>query len=323
MSLFIRRGSRRALLLFSAWAGFTLLAVAPDLVSRAAVAPRQPAFRILLYTRTTGFRHDSIPAAIAAIRQLGRDNGFDVEQTEDQSRFTDEGLAPYAAVVFLMTTGDVLSDTQQAAFERYIRSGKGYVGIHSASDTEYDWPWYGGLIGAYFLNHPPGTSRATIRVENRSHPSTSMLPDPWVRTDEWYNFRSNPRGTVQVLATLDESSYNPGPGAMGADHPIAWFHAYDGGRAWYTAGGHTASSYSEPLFVQHILGGIRYATGVAGPDGATATATSTSATAATTTATTTSAPTSATPGTTATAATTVPTSPVPGRPRVWLPFLRR
>src|SRR5690606_23560748 len=163
-------------------------------------------------------------------------------------------------------TGDALNGQQQAAFEEYSQNGGGYAGIHAASDTEYDWPWYGGLVGAYFASHPPGTPTATVVVEDPAHPSTHHLPAQWERTDEWYSFRDNPRGRVHVLASLDESSYNVGSHAMGHDHPIAWCHNYDGGRSWYTGGGHTEASFSEPEFVQHILGGLRTAAGVEGAD---------------------------------------------------------
>jgi cytochrome c len=214
--------------------------------------------RVLVFTKTMGFRHESIPSAIAAIRGLGAANGLTVEASEDSAVFTDASLTRYDAVVFLMTTGDVLEESQQRAFERFIRRGGGFAGVHSAADTEYGWTWYGGLVGAYFKNHPQ-VQRATVRVVGRRHPSTARLPRSWARTDEWYNFARNPRPSVHVLATLDETSYSPGPGAMGADHPIAWWHSYQGGRAWYTAGGHTLESYSEPLFRRHLLGGIRYA----------------------------------------------------------------
>ena len=218
-----------------------------------------PSFKVLVFTKTTGFRHDSIPNAIEAINKLGIENNFAVDATEDANVFNDQTLAQYRAVVFLLTTGDVLNANQQAAFERYIRAGQGYVGVHSASDTEYDWPWYGGLVGAYFLDHP-AIARATIKVADLFHPSSKPLPKRWQRTDEWYNFRTNPRGKVHVLATLDEKTY-PG-GGMGFDHPITWCQSYDNGRSWYTAGGHTKESYSEPLCLQHILGGIEYAAGV-------------------------------------------------------------
>jgi glucose/arabinose dehydrogenase len=213
---------------------------------------------VLIFSKTTGFRHASIPDGIAAIQSLGAENDFEVDASEDANVFVDANLAQYQAVVFLSTTGDILDGNQQAAFERYIQAGGGFVGIHSAADTEYDWPWYGGLIGAYFLSHPQ-IQTATIKVADRVHPSTSMLPKRWVRNDEWYNFRANPRGKVHVLATLDESTYTGGTNAP--DHPIAWCHEYDGGRAWYTAGGHTNESYSEALFLAHLLGGIEFAAG--------------------------------------------------------------
>jgi type 1 glutamine amidotransferase len=217
-----------------------------------------------VFTKTTGFRHTSIPHAVRAIRELAGRSGFAVDATEDGRRFTDTSLRRYRAVVFLLTTGDVLDPAQQAAFQRFIRRGGGFAGVHSASDTEHEWPWYGRLVGAEFRNHP-AVQTATVRVENRGHPSTVALPRTWARTDEWYGFTRNPRGSVRVLATLDESSYVPGPGAMGVDHPIAWSHAFEGGRAWYTGGGHTDESYGEPLFRRHLLHGIRWAAGLTPP----------------------------------------------------------
>ena len=225
-----------------------------------APAPSSPAFRVLLFSSTAGFRHDSIPAAVSAIEQLGSDNGFAVDATEDASMFTGSTLSRYAVVIFLLTTGDVLDADQQAAFQRYIESGGAFVGVHSAADTEHDWPWYGGLVGAYFDNHP-AVQQATVDVTDRDTPSTIHLPAHWVRTDEWYNFQTDPSSTVTVLAELDETTYSPGDGAMGSSHPIAWQHVYDGGRSWYTGGGHTSDSYSEPLFREHLLGGILWAAG--------------------------------------------------------------
>jgi type 1 glutamine amidotransferase len=223
-------------------------------------AKPKPDARVLVFSKTTGFRHDSIPAGIAAIRSLGRANGFSVSATETAAAFTPKRLRPYDAVVFLSTTGDVLAPKQQKAFKAYIRHGGGWVGVHSAADTEYDWPFYGRLLGAYFQSHP-AIQQATIDVTDRSHPSTRHLPARWTRTDEWYSFRSNPRGSVHVLATLDESTYTGG--TMGTDHPIAWCHSFKGGRAWYTALGHTIESYSEPAFRRHLLGGILWAAGLA------------------------------------------------------------
>jgi len=215
--------------------------------------------RILVFSRTASFRHSSIEPGIAALRNLGAANDFAVDATEEAGQFTTANLSRYKAVVFLSTTGDVLNSEQQAAFMTYIRRGGGFVGIHAAADTEHDWPWYGGLVGAYFASHP-APAQARIRVENRDHPSTRALPDPWNRFDEWYDFTQNPRSRgVTVLLTLDETSYSGGQ--MGSDHPIAWYHGYDGGRAWYTAGGHTDESFAEPAFLEHLLGGIRYAAG--------------------------------------------------------------
>jgi type 1 glutamine amidotransferase len=251
------RLTRRAVLASAAALGLGAMTVPRTLASR--LASRQAAYRIRVFTRTTGFRHDSIPDAVAALRALGAEHGFGVDQTEDSAVFADDQLGMYRAIVFLLTTGDVLDDGQQTEIERYIRAGGGYVGVHSACDTEYDWPWYGGLVGAYFNRHPE-IQAATVQVEDRAHPSTIGLPDRWQRTDEWYDFRTNPREQVQVLLRLDESTYQGG--GMGADHPIAWYHEYDGGRAWYTALGHTSESYREPSFLGHLLGGIQYAAGV-------------------------------------------------------------
>ena len=227
----------------------------------------QSDFRILLFTKTSGFTHGSIPDAITAIQQLGSSNNFQVDQTEDASAFNATNLAQYQAVVFLMTTGDVLNASQQQAFETYIGNGGGFAGVHSASDTEYSWPWYGNLVGAYFDSHP-AQQNAVVNVESATHPSMQNVPAQWSRFDEWYNFQTNPRNNpnidVTVLATIDESSYNGGN--MGADHPLIWYHPYAGGRSWYTAMGHTSASYSDPDFLAHLLGGIQYAAGVAPAD---------------------------------------------------------
>lgn len=217
--------------------------------------------RVLVFTRTTGYRHVSIEPGVQALEALALERGWTLEHTEDAARFSDEGLGRYDVVVFLSTTDDVLDEDQQAAMERFVQAGNGYVGVHAASDTEYDWPWYGGLVGAYFKAHP-AIQRATLLVEDQRHPSTAHLGATWTRTDEWYGFRTNPRDQVHVLLTLDEESYAPGDGAMGDDHPVAWYHEYDGGRAFYTALGHTSESYAEPEFLDHLAGAIEWASGV-------------------------------------------------------------
>ena len=233
-------------------------------------------FRALAFSETAGFRHSSIDEGHAALDVLAEDNGFQVDHTEDSSLFTEEILAAYDTVIFLETTGDVLDEDQQDAFEAYIQGGGGYAGIHSASDTEYDWNWYGHLVGAYFISHPPGTANAAIDVEDHDHPSTAGLPDRYERIDEWYNFRSpdfptvgdadySPRGAagIHILATVDESTYDEQDGnATDDDHPMTWCQRYDGGRSWYTAMGHTEASYTEPNFLAQVLGGLETTAGV-------------------------------------------------------------
>jgi type 1 glutamine amidotransferase len=217
-------------------------------------------FRVLLFSRTAGFRHDSIPAAVAALTELQDSGGFVVEATEDATWFNPNNLARFRVVVFLLTTGDVLDDGQQAAFEAWIGAGGGYLGVHSASDTEYDWPFYGDLVGAYFKAHP-AIQPASVTIEVADHPATAGLVSPWMRTDEWYDFRANPRATVTVLATIDEASYTGG--TMGPDHPLVWAHRTPaGGRALYTAMGHTQDSYADPPFRQHLVGALRWVAGV-------------------------------------------------------------
>ena len=219
-----------------------------------------PELRVLLFTKTAGFRHESIPTAVRTLREVGAGHRIHVDATEDPAVFSDASLRRYDVVVFLLTTGDVLDDRRQAAFRRYIRSGGGFAGVHSASDTEHDWAWYGELVGAFFESHPE-VQPATVVVSDPREASTRHLPPRWERADEWYAFATKLRNSVRVLATLDEASYSPGDSAMGGHHPIAWSHLYDGGRAWYTAGGHTETSYAEPLFRSHLLGGILWAAG--------------------------------------------------------------
>ena len=231
---------------------------APDTAGPIPVPAAHAAFHLLVFTRTLGFRHASIPAGIAAVEVLGAYNNFSVEATEDPAAFTDNNLARFSAVLFLNTTGDVLDSTQQAAFQRYIEAGHGFAGVHSASDTEYGWPWYHALLGATFKSHP-AIQQATVLIVDTAHASTRAVRTPWVRTDEWYNFTAQPSG-VTVLAVVAESTYSGG--AMGSSHPISWFHTYDGGRAWYTAMGHTACSYAERQFLAHLAGGIEWAAGV-------------------------------------------------------------
>ncbi len=234
-----------------------------SLVPAAPAAAADAAYDVLVFSKTAGFRHDSIAVGTQAIRDLGTANNFTVTATEDAGAFTTGNLGQYEAVIFLNTTGDVLNATQQTAFESYIGAGGGFVGVHSAADTEYDWPFYANLVGAYFASHP-AIQQANVKVEDRAHAATAHLPQTWTRTDEWYNYQTNARSTAHVLATLDEGSYSGG--SMGADHPHAWCKSVSGGRSFYTGGGHTQASYSDAAFRAHLLGGIRYASGRAKAD---------------------------------------------------------
>lgn len=214
--------------------------------------------KILVFAKTAGFYHQSIPVGIAALQKLGAENKFAVDTTKDAAVFTAANLKQYAAVVFLSTTGDVLNDEQQKAFEQYVQAGGGFVGIHAATDTEYGWPWYGKLVGAYFVKHPE-QQMATLQIVDRKSIATRHLPATWARKDEWYNFKDI-QPDLHVLIKLDESTYKGG--SNGTDHPMAWYHNYDGGRAFYTGLGHVDASYTDPLFLKHLLGGLQYAMGI-------------------------------------------------------------
>ncbi|MCF3108197.1 ThuA domain-containing protein [Niabella sp. CC-SYL272] len=220
--------------------------------------------RILVFSKTAGFHHASIANGNTALQQLGATHNFDVDTATDAAVFIDDSLKKYAAVVFLSTTGDVLNYRQEAAFERYIQAGGGYVGIHAATDCEPDWGWYGRLAGAYFMDHPgitdsfPNVQPGVLLVTDSTHMATRHLPHEWKKTDEFYNFKKMSKD-VKVLLTVDEKSYQGGKN--GNPHPIAWYHEFDGGRAFYTELGHTPESFSDSLYLRHILGGIQYAIG--------------------------------------------------------------
>ncbi|HUQ04213.1 MAG TPA: ThuA domain-containing protein [Kofleriaceae bacterium] len=217
-----------------------------------------PAPRVLAYSRTLGYRHETIATAQAALTARLADDGVVVETTEDPLRFRAEELATFDGVVFLYTTGnDVLDADGKAAFEAFVRGGGGWAGVHSAADTEFEWPFYAELVVAYFDSHPV-PQPATVHVDDAAHPATAGAPEPWMATDEWYNFRANARDTggVRVLLTIDEATY--AGGNMGADHPLAWAHERAGGRAFYTALGHVEDRWSDPVFVDHVAGGVRW-----------------------------------------------------------------
>ncbi len=221
-------------------------------------SPQPGGWSVLVYTRTAGYRHDSIPDAVRALVGLGGEHGFTVEATEDPAAFTAERLARHRAVVFLSTTGTVLDGAGREALSGYVRDGGGWMGVHSAAGTEYDWPYYGELLGARFTEHP-AVSTAAVTVLDHDHPATAHLGDEWTLTDEWYNFRQPPPASARILLGIDESRY--GGGTMGPEHPLAWCREYGGGRSFYTSLGHTSACWDAPDFRQHVLGGLNYAAG--------------------------------------------------------------
>ncbi|MEU8608709.1 ThuA domain-containing protein [Actinoplanes sp. NPDC048791] len=252
---------RRSTLIIGAIAGLLLsflVAVPP--------ASAAPAFRALLFTKTTGYRHDSIPAGVAMFTEQAAANNFEVVHTEDSSAFTPANLATFDVLVMFQTSGMVWTTAaQRQAVEGFLAAGKGIVAVHNATDMgiEAEYPWWDQTInaGAHMPEHSPGVLPGTAVVADKNHPSTVGLPDRWNRSEEWYNFDRNPRGDVHVLVTADERTYNPGPRAMGADHPISWCRNTGGGRVWATGMGHAIASYSETSFRNHVLGGVKWAAG--------------------------------------------------------------
>jgi type 1 glutamine amidotransferase len=222
-------------------------------------------FRALLFTKTDGFHHESIHEGVATIRQLASRHHFTVDWHENAAIFNDKELEKYAVVIFLSTTGNILNDEQQAAFEKFIRAGKGFVGIHSASDTEYEWPWFTKMVGMMFKIHPQNQT-AYLKVESVNFPGMERFPAKLLWTDEWYEFQERKADDLKFLLSVDEKTYNPnvkwgtneGKG-MGNFHPISWYHPYDGGRAFYTALGHIPLTFSDQIFQNHIYGGIYWA----------------------------------------------------------------
>jgi len=204
---------------------------------------------VLVFSKTAGYRHESISDGKGAILEICAKDGYSVAFTEDAGWFSDEILEKFDVVIFLNTTGDVFNAGQERAFESFIKRGGGFIGLHSASDTEYEWDWYGRLVGAYFKTHPE-IQEADVHIEDAKHPTMIGLPKIWRRKDEWYNFRTNPRKKVHVLATISEASYRGGD--MGNDHPIIWCQEFEGGRSWYCAMGHTKETFREPLFMDML-----------------------------------------------------------------------
>ena len=229
------------------------------------IASAQAQFRALLITTTRGFQHESINAGVLALQELAKKNNFNLKLFEDPKVFNDDFLKQFQVIIFLNTTGDIFDSAQQKAIERFIQRGKGFVGIHSASDTEYGWDWYRKLVGRMFHIHPAiQTARMNI-VDNTFPGLQGFAGNKWW-TDEWYEFGPEEITGLNYILAVDESTYNPkvewadkkGNG-MRKFHPIAWYHNYDGGRAFYTALGHMPSDYSDAVFLNHVYAGIFWA----------------------------------------------------------------
>ena len=222
-------------------------------------------FKALLVTTTRGFHHESLHAGVLALQQLAARNWFDITLFEDPNSFTDKNLAQYQVVIFLNTTGDIFDSAQQKVMERFIQAGKGFVGIHSASDTEYDWDWYTKLVGRMFRIHPV-VQTAKLRILDTNFPGMQGFEEGKLWTDEWYEFGPEKISGLNYILSVDESTYSPkvqwgekkGEG-MGNPHPIAWYHNYDGGRSFYTALGHVPSIFSDQAFLNHLYAGIFWA----------------------------------------------------------------
>jgi type 1 glutamine amidotransferase len=247
----------------------------PALVMLSAAGPAAAGPAILIFTRANGYKHDSIPAATAALTAIARQEGWEATVSDDPGVFDPEGLKRYAAVVWNNTSGTVLDARQAEAFRRYVEGGGGFVGVHGAGgDPAYAWPWYVQiLIGAQFIAHPgppysPQFQTARLKVEDRSQPASRGLPKAWSRTDEWYSFAASPRGKVRVLVSLDEGSYRPigynGKDIRMGDHPIVWQHCVGRGRAFFSAMGHRPEAYAEPAYRELLKGALEWAVGKGG-----------------------------------------------------------
>lgn len=222
-------------------------------------------FSVAVFSRTESWHHESINEGVTSVRELGKLHNFDVFWTEDPKRlFKDEMLNKYAAVMFLLTTGDVLNEEQQAVLQRYIRAGHGFVGVHSAADTEHDWPWYNKMLGHMFVRHPAVIQTAMIKVESPDFPGMERFAPRFLATEEWYEFDASRSPDLRYLLSVDESTYEPSEKRRAEAksvpfHPISWYQPYDGGRMFYTALGHLPGTYSDPLFTHHLYGGIYWA----------------------------------------------------------------
>lgn len=221
--------------------------------------------QVLVFSKTTGWRHDSIEPAVAALQAMAEREGWQIEASEDPAVLS-AGLESYDALILLSATTDGedpdsewMDEAARNALQAHLRGGGAVVGVHAAADSHYHWPWYRQMIGAAFEMHPPGTPEGVLTVTDADHPATRGLPAEFARIDEWYWFSDFDADAVRLLITLDAASI----GEEGGDVPMAWSHESEGGRVFYTAMGHTAESFEEPLFLDHLRGGISWALGEA------------------------------------------------------------
>jgi len=243
--------------------GLAMLALAALSITAPAAAAKP---RVLVYSGSTGFRHDSIPAAVEALKSIGAKAGYAVDASEDPDVFSAEKLAQYKVIIFVSTTTDPKNPdsewfvgARRDALQGFLKAGKGVIGLHAAADSHYNWPWWGQMIGGYFERHPKGTPKAVVTVVDAKHPATARLPKTLERVDEWYYYKDfNP--TMRVLITVDPSTIGSGEADVNPN-PLVWCHAFGGGRVFYSALGHTAESYSEPYMINLIAGALAYAAG--------------------------------------------------------------
>ncbi|GAB5561041.1 MAG: ThuA domain-containing protein [Synoicihabitans sp.] len=231
-----------------------------------AVAAQSAQFKALLVTKTDGWHHDSGSAGVVALQELAQLHDFEIFWSNDMGRvMNDKWLADYDVVIFLLTTGDILNKEQQGALERFVQSGKGFVGIHSAADTEYEWDWYTKMVGHMFHIHP-AVQTASLEVMDPNFPGMDRFAKRFIFTDEWYEFDAPRSKNLRYLLELDSDTFEPAAnwGSKKSQdgiefRPVAWAHEYDGGRAFYTALGHMASTYKDADFLHHVYGGIFWA----------------------------------------------------------------
>ena len=270
--------TRKILLFFIGMALFSSIALPQHSVGGRSQAEEsggqsKQGMNVLVFTKTVGFYHDSKPNAIKAFYEIAHENKWQITFTEDSTMFSEKELSKYNVMVFLLTTGNnLLNDEEKTALQTYVENGGGFVGVHSATDTEYKWPWYERLVGAHFLGHPP-VHEGKLIIEKRNHPATKCFgADTMKWKDEFYSFDRNPRknGNMEVLVSIDEKSYNidenlwfKNVNIVMGDHPLIWCQHIGRGRSFLTSLGHTAELYDNDMFRKHLTGAMMWAAGKA------------------------------------------------------------